>query len=210
METISLIVRNLVFLVMLAMFMEMLLPLQGTRRFVQVIIGLFVVLAVLGPVVTLFGQQPPLSFALPVDIKEAELRTILDQGQEMQEVTSSQEQDTYIRRLEEQIEVMCRLVPGVEEAVASVLLSPSTAGSPGMVEKVLIEIQYGDRQVVDPVTDIQIGGAQIDDAQIDSAPEAEADTLATEQEIAGQVRETVAGLFGLQEEQVIVNFVNPR
>lgn len=203
METIRLLVRNLVFLVMLAMFMEMLLPLQGTRRFVQVIIGLFVLLAVLGPVVMLFGRQPPLNFAMPADTSGAELRTILEQGQAMQEVTSSQEQATYVRRLEEQIDVVCRLVPGVEESRTSVVLSPSAPQSPDAAQKVVkvvIELRSGDRQAVESVTDVRIDGA----------PEAEADPPAAQQEIAGQVRETVAGLFGLQGEQVIVNFVNPR
>lgn len=43
METIYLIVRNIVFIVLLAVFLEMLLPLKETRRFLEVVVGLFVV-----------------------------------------------------------------------------------------------------------------------------------------------------------------------
>ena len=87
METIRQLVRNLAFLVILAAFLEMMLPLQGTRRFVQVIIGLFIMLAVLGPIATLFRQQPPLHFSLPVNSESGGvgLNQILEQGQSMQE-----------------------------------------------------------------------------------------------------------------------------
>jgi stage III sporulation protein AF len=177
METIRQLVRNLALLVILAALLEMLLPLQGTRRFVQVIIGLFIMLTVLGPIVTLLKQQPPLHFALPASsTSSVDLNQILGQGQSLQKVTSDEEQATYVQSLEDQIEVMCRIVPGVKEAKATVLLSPDASlKSLGTVQKVTVEIQSGVQQAGD-------------------------------REIADQVQETVASLFGLQKEQVTVNF----
>lgn len=204
METIRLLVRNLVLLVMLAAFLEMLLPLQGTRRFVQVIIGLFILLAVLGPIATLFRQQPPLHFALPVTGiagGSADLSTILEQGQDLQQVTSAQEQSAYVLRLEEQIEVMCRLVPGVKTAKATVeLISSTPMQSLGTVQKVKVELMAGEKQVARPVETVQIGQTSA------TAPVPSVD----QQGIANQVQETVASLFGLQKQQVTVNFVSPR
>ena len=97
MEMIRQLVRNLAVLAIMAAFLEMLLPLQGTRRFVQVIIGLFIMLAVLGPIVTLLRQQPPLHFNMPVSSGSGgvDLNKILEQGQSMQAVTAAQEQDAY-------------------------------------------------------------------------------------------------------------------
>ncbi len=202
METIRLLVRNLVFLVMLAAFLEMLLPLQGTRRFVQVIIGLFVLLAVLGPIVTLFKQQPPLHFALPATAGGgAALSQILDQGQDLQQVTAAQEQAAYVQRLEDQIEVMCRLVPGVKSAKAEVVLTPaSPQQSLGTVQKVAVSLQTGEQQVARPVEPVRIGQG----APAVSTPAVD------QQGIAVHVQETVSSLFGLQKEQVTVNFVNQR
>jgi len=51
METIYLIVRNIIFIILLAFFLEMLLPLKETRRFLEVVVGLFVVLSILNPLV---------------------------------------------------------------------------------------------------------------------------------------------------------------
>ncbi len=201
METIRQLVRNLAFLVILAAFLEMMLPLQGTRRFVQVIIGLFIMLAVLGPIATLFRQQPPLHFSLPVNSESGGvgLNQILEQGQSMQAVTSAQEQAAYVQRLEDQIEVMCRLVPGVKEASATVSLSPDASlKSLGTVQKVAVELQSDTQPMVSPVQPVQIG----------SAPKAESSSPASRQEIVDQVQETVASLFGLQKSQVSVNFVS--
>ena len=112
----------------------------------------------------------------PVARSSADLNQILEQGQSLQEVTSDQEQAAYVQSLEDQIEVMCRLVPGVKEAKATVLLSPDPSlKSLGTVQKVTVEIQSGAQQAED-------------------------------REIADQVQETVASLFGLQKEQVTVNF----
>jgi stage III sporulation protein AF len=199
MEIICQLVRNLAFMAILAAFLEMLLPLRGTRRFVQVIIGLFIMLAVLGPIVTLLRQQPPLHFTIPVSSGSGgvDLNKILEQGQSMQAVTSAQEQDAYVQGLEDQIEVMCRLVPGVTAAKATVSLSPDASlKSLGTVQKVVVELQSGSQQVVSPVKPVQIG----------SAPNAVSSSLASQQEIVNQVQETVASLFGLQTEQVSVNF----
>jgi len=201
-ETIRLLVRNLVFLVMLAAFLEMLLPLQGTRRFVQVIIGLFVMLAVLGPIVTLFKQPSPLHFALPATTGDgAGLSKILEQGQGLQQVTAAQEQSAYVQRLEDQIEVMCRLVPGVKSAKADVVLTPeSPLQSLGTVQKVAVSLQTGEQQVARPVEPVRIGQG----SPTISTP------VVDQQGIAAQVQETVSSLFGLPKEQVTVNFVNQR
>jgi stage III sporulation protein AF len=200
METIRQLVRNLALLAILATFLEMLLPLQGTRRFVQVTIGLFILLAVLGPIVSLFRQQPPLHFDLPVNSPGPDLKSILEQGQSIEEASSAQEQATYVQRLEDQIEVMCRLVPGVKAAKATVVLSPDASlRSLGTVQKVAVELQPGEIQSGEP----QSGEPQSGEPQ-------SGEQQAGGEEIANQVQETVASLFGLQKEQVSVNFVNAR
>ena len=122
---------------------------------------------------------------------------ILEQGRSMQAVTSAQEQAAYVQSLEDQIEVMCRLVPGVKAANATVSLSPDASlKSLGTVQKVVVELQSDTQQVVSPVKPVQIG----------SAPKAASSPPASRQEIVDQVQETVASLFGLQKEQVSVNF----
>jgi stage III sporulation protein AF len=181
----------------------MLLPLQGSRRFVQVIIGLFIMLAVLGPIVTLLRQQPPLHFDMPVSSGSGgdDLNKILEQGQSMQAVTAAQEQAAYVQRLEDQIEVMSRLVPGVTAAKATVSLSPDASlQSLGTVQKVVIELQAGSQQEASP--------APVKPVQLGSALNAAPSLAASQQEIANQVQATVTSLFGLQNEQVIVKFVN--
>ncbi len=201
METVLLLVRNLVFLVILAAFLEMLLPLQGTRRLVQVIIGLFILLAVLGPVASLFHQQLPLQLSMPANGSPAGqgggtgLSDILERGQALQQVTSAQEQAAYVQQMEDQIAVICRLVPGVKAASVTVALNPSAPQqSLGTIQKVEVVLQVDGGQAAPPLAN----------GQIDAGPAAA--TIPSEGEIAAQVRETVGSLFGLQDDQVSVTF----
>ena len=141
METIRQLVRNLALLVILAAFLEMLLPLQGTRRFVQVIIGLFIMLTVLGPIVMLFRQQPPLHFDLPANSGNSgeDLNKILEQGQSLQEVTPIR--NSCLRPTPggpDRGHVQAR--PGRQGGQATVLLSPDNSlKSLGTVQKVTVQ-----------------------------------------------------------------------
>ncbi|MFY9432963.1 MAG: stage III sporulation protein AF, partial [Thermacetogeniaceae bacterium] len=90
METIYLIVRNIIFIVMLAVFLEMLLPLKETRRFLEVVVGLFVVLAILNPLVSWLHDEELQQLDLQMGKQEGELEEILNQGKKLQKVQSGQ------------------------------------------------------------------------------------------------------------------------
>ena len=76
METIYLIVRNIVFIVLLAVFLEMLLPLKETRRFLEVVVGLFVVLSILNPLVSWLHDEELQQLDLQMGNQDGELERI--------------------------------------------------------------------------------------------------------------------------------------
>lgn len=211
METIQSIVRNLVFLVLFVAYLEMLLPLRDFRKFMQVILGLFVMVTILNPLVSLFRQDfLPLDFELygRTEKQNGELRTILAQGRELQETTTEQARGTYIKHLEKQVEVLTRLIPGVATADAQVVLDDSASSqSFGAIDKVYLKIDLDEKKQVQsliaPIEDIQIrtgGQRQEEKREQKEVPS----FLPGMRETFLQVQETVASLFGLRPEQVVV------
>jgi stage III sporulation protein AF len=196
METIYLLVRNIIFIILIAVFIEMLLPMKETRRFLEVVVGLFVLITILNPIVSLIQQEPQLQ----LDIKEGnkqELDEILNQGKQLQQVQVEQVRSNYGKRIEEQVAVIAQMVPGVEQAEARVQFAAgSSLDSVGVIEKVEIVIKKERSQsIVDPVKRVSIEPG--DGEQAEKVEESDEGLLK-------EVQSTVASLYGLQPSKVVV------
>ncbi len=210
METIYQLVRNIVFLVLLATFLEMLLPLKETRRFVEVIFGLFVVVAVLNPVVALFDQKRFLTQEVYQEVGAEELEAILSRGEELQRAAAVEARAVYGKRLEDQIRTMACLVPGVGAAVVKVeqeAWDPSLQ-SVGGVERVFITLrpEEDDNQSIPPVERVYVSSEADEPDPGNRNPEGRQGR----EEARLRVQETIASFFGLRKEQVIVSWENER
>ncbi len=210
METIYQLVRNIVFLVLLAAFLEMLLPLKETRRFVEVVFGLFVVAAVLNPVVALFEQKPFLPQDVYQEVGAEELEAILSRGEELQRAAAVEARAVYGKRLEDQIRTMACLVPGVGAAVVKVeqeAWDPSLQ-SVGGVERVFITLrpEEDDNQPIPPVERVYVSSEADEPDPGNRNPEGRQGR----EEARLRVQETIASFFGLRKEQVIVSWENER
>ncbi|AFV11846.1 stage III sporulation protein AF [Thermacetogenium phaeum DSM 12270] len=210
METIYQLVRNIVFLVLLAAFLEMLLPLKETRRFVEVIFGLFVVVAVLNPVVALFDQKRFLTQEVYQEVGAEELEAILSRGKELQRAAAVEARAVYGKRLEDQIRTMACLVPGVGAAVVKVeqeAWDPSLQ-SVGGVERVFITLrpEEDDNQSIPPVERVYVSSEADEPDPGNRNPEGRQGR----EEARLRVQETIASFFGLRKEQVIVIWENER
>lgn len=201
-KIIYLMVRNIVFILLIAVFLEMLLPLKEMRRFLEVVVGLFVLITVLNPIVSLIHQEPHLKMQLQ-EGNERELQEILDRGKNLQQWQAAQAQKSCGKRMEEQVAVMAQLVPGVEKAEAKVhFAAGSSLENTGAIEKVEIALTTtaNKKSIVDPVERISI------DSQNDEARNGvqAAQTEVSNQRLLDRVQTTVASLYGLQLSKVVV------
>lgn len=196
METIYLLVRNIVFIILLAVFVEMLLPSKETRRFLEVVAGLFILITILNPIVSLIRQEPLLELEL-VEGREEELQGILDQGRELQQVQDVQARTNYGKRLEEQIAAVAGIVPGVDKAEARVSFAEGASmESAAAIEKVEILIQESGGEGPDTIEKVSVGAGEGNEQGEEGERGAD--------ELADKVRQTVASLYGLQAEKVAV------
>ncbi len=195
MDTIFSMVRNIVLIILIAIFLDMLLPMRGTRRFLEVVVGLFVLLTILGPVVSFIQQEPAIK---ELDIREEdeqELEQILEQGEKLQQVQTQQAQNNYGEQIQGQIEVIARMVPGVEEAEAKVWLAEDySPKNVGVVERVEILIRK-QRIAVDPIQRIEI------DQRSDEEEEGSQEDV---EGLLKQVQTTVASLYGIAPAKIVV------
>ncbi len=169
---------------------------KETRRFLEVVVGLFVLITILNPIVSLIQQEPQLQLDIQEGNKQ-ELDEILNQGKQLQQVQVEQARSNYGKRIEEQVAVIAQMVPGVEQAEARVQFAAgSSLDSVGVIEKVEIVIKKERSQsIVDPVKRVSIEPG--DGEQAEKVEESDEGLLK-------EVQSTVASLYGLQPSKVVV------
>lgn len=194
MDTVRSIVRNIAIVILLASFLELLLPNNSMRRFVQLVMGLFVLMAVLGPAVKLLDR--PLSFEIPAwsesgEGSSQELAQVLQQGQNIKEKSQQAALDGFKQVLEQEAKALALTVKGVEEVSLQAGVKPN-----GEMES--LEVYVGtpspDIQPVQPVNGKEkpAGSARV------LNPE--------EQRISRELQNRLGTLLGIAEEKVLVHF----
>ena len=127
MQTLQTLVRNLAIILLLATFLEMLLPNKSMRGFVQMVMGLFVISAVLAPITTFL--HTPLSMEIPAwtVTSPQDLPAIAAEGQGVK-VGRDAVQEQYRRILVHQIEALALGTEGVEAASVNIKFEEETGG----------------------------------------------------------------------------------
>ena len=115
MQTLQTLVRNLAMILLLATFLEMLLPNKSMKGFVQMVMGLFVISAVLAPITTFL--HTPLSMEIPAWTTSApqDLPAIATEGQGVN-IGRNAVQEQYRKILMNQIQALALSTSGVEGA----------------------------------------------------------------------------------------------
>lgn len=126
MQTLQNLVRNLALILLVATFLEMLLPNKSMRGFVQMVMGLFVISAVLAPITTFL--HTPLSMEIPAWTTEVprDLPTIAE-GQGLK-VGRDAVQGQYRKILVNQIEALALGTKGVQSAVVDIKFEEGIGG----------------------------------------------------------------------------------
>ncbi|MDR3288179.1 MAG: stage III sporulation protein AF [Peptococcaceae bacterium] len=121
METLRALVRHLVIILLLAVFVEMLLPNEAMRRFVRLLMGLFVISALLQPITALL--HTPLTMDIPAwaDFAAADFPVWADENPD--QMANSAVVEQYRLILENQIRSLALGVKGVREAEVTVLFT---------------------------------------------------------------------------------------
>jgi stage III sporulation protein AF len=189
-QTLHTLVRNLVVILLLATFLEMLLPNKTMRGFVQMVMGLFVISAVLAPITTFL--HTPLTMEIPAwsATTPQDLPAIATEGQGLK-LARDAVQDQYRQILVNQIKAIALGTDGIVGAEVNVEFEEGAGGLTDQPKislvKVTLTSALGEIPVVQPIT---IG--QSPPTTNNQSPKAE------------NVRERIAQIMSISKEKIIV------
>ncbi|NLK52686.1 MAG: stage III sporulation protein AF [Syntrophomonadaceae bacterium] len=143
-EVIRKVIREIVVIVLLAGFLEMLLPENSLRKFIKVVMGLFIIITLLVPVVSFLAEDK--TWAIRAwqyrDEGAGAMSSVFSQGQAMSADLQQATIQECESRLARQIEAMVSLVPEISKVQAVVQMKPGVAGNTwNMIERVLLRIK---------------------------------------------------------------------
>ncbi len=190
MQALHTLVRNLAVILLLATFLEMLLPNKSMRGFVQMVMGLFVISAVLAPITTFLHtplemEIPAWSATIPQD-----LPAIATEGQG-QKLARDAVQEQYRQILVNQIKALALGFDGVEGVEVDVEFEEGAGGLTDQPKIVLVKvILTSAKGEIPPVQPISIG---------QSPP-----TTKNQSARADSARERISEIMSISKDKIIV------
>ncbi|MFZ5816802.1 MAG: stage III sporulation protein AF [Bacillota bacterium] len=194
-------VRGLIMLLVLASLLELLLPMNGMKKFVRMAMGLLIVLGVVRPVVGLLGQPVAVEPGLLVSDGSAlpSMQQIMAEARRFEERNQALLMREAEARLTEEARAAARRVEGVADARASLRLAAASEPERYRVEGVTVTVAVGSRfGQVRPVDPVQVAPAPAGGSGPDPAPPSQADRA-----LAEAVRREVAAQLGLADVRLI-------
>ncbi|MGI6712993.1 MAG: stage III sporulation protein AF [Bacillota bacterium] len=200
-KTVTELVRNITVLVLIAGFLEMLLPSSEMKRFIKVVMGLFILVSILNPLLSLLNKNATcevLAWQDPM-MKNQELNTILQKGKQLSQQMDEKATEIYAENTAKQIETVVKLVKGVSKVEADVQISKSDKDNDyGKISRVMLVIgtkQNSSSPALDSIkqVEVQIG-----------PPKTQPEQDSEKAQLKYQVIETLQNFYNLNEEQIDV------
>lgn len=111
-------VKNVLVIIIMASFLEILLPEGRIKPFVRFSIGLFIIIAVLNPVLNVLFEDRDLQVSLwDYHIAPEQEKEVLERGNRINQQLTSTGASNFSEKIEGQISAVAMLVPGVKKVV---------------------------------------------------------------------------------------------
>lgn len=146
-------IRSLVLLLLLATFLEMLLPKSTLSRHIRLVVGLFVMMTILQPVLQLFNWQGPVGIPIREPPSE-ETRAVVHQGIRIKNEQQAAALQIAKRHLEQQVEAMIYLNIGVDKVHADLTLESNPEFEP-VISRVKIIVSPAEERTSGPASQIK-------------------------------------------------------
>lgn len=191
-------IRNLVIILLLAGFLEMLLPSKSLKGFVKLTMGLFVISAILTPLTSFLGMT--MESGVPAWIESIDDGyPVLASGEEGESMGTNAVLEQYKVIIANQVKALTVGMDKVADLDVEVELAQGTGSitNPPQIEKIKIRL-YGNSLGIKPIEEIVING--------DSTGEEKESPLSG---TALEIRNKVGAFLQIPQEKIIVMEVNP-
>lgn len=188
-------VKNIIFVVLFASFLELLLPNSSMQRFVRVIMGLFILLAILNPVITMV-QQPfsPLEVTTFAGSSSTPL-SITKDTKNFTQGRSEVAREVYKKELAQQMQILITALDGVADAKVVIGIEESKDAVQGKINSVVIYITPGTSVTTGTIKKISIHN------ELKPTEELTA-------ELQGKVIKVITELYQVPQDMVVVKKIH--
>jgi len=146
------IVKNLVIIVILSSLLELLLPQGSIRPLVRFSIGLFILIAILNPVLNTLYREKNYTLNFWDYQEDSSLQNRIQQsGRELQKEIAAAQENLVKEKIQGQINAIATLVPGVAEAVSDI-----TLGEGNRIERIELIVKAEPDREVSEINDVQV------------------------------------------------------
>jgi len=189
MEVIAEIVKNLLVIIIMSSFLELMLPDGNIKPFVRFAIGLFILIAVLSPTLSYIYDDKNFQISVWDDqVDEHISKEIQASGQKLQQQITGKSSELMKEKLEGQISAVAILVPGVDDVHTQVSI-----GDDGSLQGLQLMVRPGNNKSPEEVEKVNAfsGSSQSDTEQ---------------KEIQRKILQVMGNLYGLKGEKIEIKF----
>lgn len=197
----SLWIKDIILVVLFASFMELLLPSSSMQRFIRVIMGLFIMLAILNPALDII--QNHLASEQDLSLVTTTLNSSNSSGNITNSLASERDKlsyELYKKELAKQIKAVVTTIEGVADAKVAVEVNTGAGGNlAGSIKNVTVYVQPGVAAIgrkVAPVSKITVG-------ENEEAKE----TKELRPQLTSKIQNAVAELYQLSKNQIEVKLL---
>lgn len=191
-------IKNIIYIVLFASFLELLLPNSSMQRFIRVIMGLLIMLAILNPVILVIGnplslEQSMVTIGGSSGLKAAE---VLNSASKITQTREELTRNIYCAEMAKQIKALVMTVEGVTDAGVKVELQEHRPDAKmSLINKVTIYVDTGFQRPQ------KIAKISIINTQENLANELRAD-------IIDKIKRVLMEFYGLNNRQIEVRKMN--
>ena len=142
METLRLMVKSILVIILMTAFLEIVLPRSDIKRYINLIIGMFIIIAVLNPILAIFntGFDFEVLSAVPDGIT-GDTETLINQGKDIARTRDNRVAGDYKEKLEKQVKSLSGLYQNTNVADVQVDMVADTAAPDfGKINKIVLWI----------------------------------------------------------------------
>lgn len=184
-------VKNVLIIIILASFLEVLLPEGRVKPFVRFAIGLFIIIAVLNPVLNALFEQREFEINLwDYKVSSEQEKEILEKGKRINQQIAANTGPGIKEKIEGQVSAVAMLVPGVKEVKTSASLNDE-----GGLNKLDLTVRLEESEPLQKGGEVNVflGG--------EDAPGAE-----DKKQIEEKIRGVINNLYGFQHQEINIQF----
>lgn len=208
-EALGGLVSNIAIIVILAVFVEMLLPDNHMAKYLRLIMGLFIIVTILSPIMSLLEKDDSLEVATwNFAADNRQLESILKKGGEIGKSNMEIASQEYISRIEGQIVALVRLIPEVEKVTAAVVIHSNEDVRFGALQGVTIWATLSDNESIpeDLIPNIDPINIDLSNSSIDDEDQNSETRIHDLNKIETQIRDTLTSFYGLESDQIQIKW----